>query len=51
MVPKQRRRGPAVTPEPKGAQALRNPASEKRRASTLAAGASRQARRDSKRPN
>jgi hypothetical protein len=51
MVPKQRRRGPTVTPEPKGAQALRNPASEKRRASTLAAGASRQARRDSKRPN
>jgi hypothetical protein len=49
LVPRQRRQGPAVTPEPTGERALRNPASEKERAGTLAAGARRQARRDSKR--
>jgi hypothetical protein len=49
MVPRQRRRGPDATPEPTGARALRNPASEKERAGTLAAGARRQARRDGKR--
>lgn len=48
MVPRQRRQGPPVTPEPTGERALRNPASEKRRAGTLAAGARRQAKRDSK---
>lgn len=50
MVPRQRRQGPDVTPEPTGERALRNPASEKVRASTLAEGARRQAKRDSKRP-
>lgn len=50
MVPRQRRRGPEVTPEPTGERALRNPASEKERAGTLAEGARRQAKRDSKRP-
>ena len=49
MVPRQRRRGPDATPEPTGERAMRNPASEKERAGTLAAGARRQARRDSKR--
>lgn len=49
LVPKQRRQGPEVTPEPAGERALRNPASEQQRAGTLAAGARRQARRDSKR--
>jgi hypothetical protein len=49
MVPRQRRRGPEVTPEPTGERALRNPASEKERAGTLAQGARRQAKRDSKR--
>jgi hypothetical protein len=49
MVPSQRRRGPEATPEPTGERALRNPASEKERAGTLAQGARRQARRDSKR--
>jgi len=49
-VPRQRRRGPSVTPEPKGDRALRNPASEKRRAGTQAKGALRQARRDNKNP-
>ena len=49
MVPRQRRRGPQVTPEPAGERALRNPASEKERAGTLAQGARRQAQRDSKR--
>jgi hypothetical protein len=48
MVPRQRRQGPTATPEPTGERALRNPASEKRRAGTLAAGARRQAKRDSK---
>lgn len=49
MVPRQTRQGPELTPEPKGERALRNPVSEKQRASTLAAGARRQAKRDSKR--
>jgi hypothetical protein len=49
MVPRQRRRGPEATPEPTGERALRNPASEKQRADTLAQGGRRQARRDSKR--
>jgi hypothetical protein len=48
MVPRQRGQGPTVTPEPTGERALRNPASVKRRAGTLAAGARRQAKRDSK---
>jgi hypothetical protein len=48
-VPRQRRKGQEVTPEPAGERALRNPASEKERAGTLAQGARRQARRDSKR--
>jgi hypothetical protein len=48
-VPRQRRQGPEVTPEPAGERALRNPASEKERAGTLAQGARRQAKRDSKR--
>jgi hypothetical protein len=49
MVPRQRRTGPEVTPEPSGERALRNAASEKQRADTLAQGARRQAKRDSKR--
>jgi hypothetical protein len=49
MVPRQSRQGPALTPEPKGERGLRNPVSEKQRAGTLAAGARRQAKRDSKR--
>jgi hypothetical protein len=49
MVPRQRRQGPELTPEPKGERALRNPATEKERAGTLAQGARRQAKRDSKR--
>jgi hypothetical protein len=48
-VPRQRRQGPDAPPEPTGSRALRNPASEKERAGTQAAGARRQARRDSKR--
>jgi hypothetical protein len=48
-VPHQRRQGPELTPEPKGERALRNPATEKERAGTLAQGARRQAKRDSKR--
>lgn len=47
IVPKQRRAGPAVTPEPKGDRALRSPASEKERASAQASGARWQAKRDS----
>ena len=42
------RKGPAVTAEPTGDRALRSPASEKRRASTRASGARRQAKRDSR---
>jgi hypothetical protein len=41
-------KGPTVTGEPTGDRALRSPASEKRRASTLAMGARRQAKRDSR---
>jgi hypothetical protein len=42
------RKGPAVTGQRTGDRALRSPASEKRRASTLATGARRQAKRDSR---
>lgn len=48
-VPRQRRQGPDLTPEPKGERALRNPATETERAETLAQGARRQTKRDSKR--
>ena len=41
------RQGPALTGEPKGDRALRSPRTEKQRAGTLAAGARRQAKRDS----
>ena len=49
MVPRQSRRGPAAPAEHTGDRALRNPASERERAGTLASGARQQARRDSKR--
>jgi hypothetical protein len=49
MVPRQRRSGPEATPQPTGERALRNPASETRRADTLGQGTRRQARRDTKR--
>jgi len=49
MVPRQRRIGPAAPANRTGDRALRNPASERDRAQTLAAGARQQARRDSKR--
>ncbi len=49
MVPRQRRHGPAAPATRSGDRALRNPASERERAETLAAGARQQARRDSKR--
>ena len=42
------RTGPVVTGEPAGDRALRSPASEKRRAGTMALGARRQAKRDSR---
>jgi hypothetical protein len=42
------RKGPAVTAEPTGDRALRSPRTEKQRAGTLAAGARRQAKRDSR---
>ena len=42
------RKGPTVTGEPTGDRALRSPASQKRRASTRAAGARGQAKRDSR---
>jgi hypothetical protein len=45
MVPSQRRHGPAAPAD----RTLRDPASERERAQTLAAGARQQARRDSKR--
>jgi hypothetical protein len=48
MVPRQRRTGPEVTPEPAGERALRSPATEKRRAATRASGGRQQARRDSR---
>jgi hypothetical protein len=47
-APASGRTGPAVTGQPTGDRALRSPASEKRRASTLATGARRQAKRDSR---
>jgi len=52
MVPRQRRQrrqGPAAPAARTGDRALRNPASERDRSETLAAGARRQAKRDSKR--
>jgi hypothetical protein len=50
MVPRQgRRRGPESPPAPAGERARRNPASERERSDTLAQGARRQAKRDSKR--
>jgi hypothetical protein len=49
MVPKQRRKGPEVTPEPTGERALRGAASERQRSETLSQGARKQAKRDSKR--
>jgi hypothetical protein len=49
MVPRQRRKGPEVTPAPTGERALRSAATEHQRAGTLAKGARRQAKRDSKR--
>ena len=48
-VPRQRRQGPEVTPEPAGERARRNPASEKQRAGAMAGGARQQGRRDGKR--
>ncbi|HEY1004497.1 MAG TPA: hypothetical protein VGD83_33160 [Streptosporangiaceae bacterium] len=42
------RKGPSVTAEPTGDRALRSPRTEKQRAGTLAAGARRQAKRDSR---
>jgi hypothetical protein len=48
MVPAPRRRGPAVSGQPTGDRALRSPRTEKRRAATLAQGARRQAKRDSR---
>ena len=42
------RKGPSVTPEPAGDRALRSPRTAKQRAGTLAAGARRQAKRDSR---
>jgi len=42
------RQGPPVTGEPTGDRALRSPRTEKQRAGTLAAGARRQAKRDSR---
>jgi hypothetical protein len=47
MVPRQRREGPSVTPEPRGDRALRSPGREKERAAVQASGARWQARRDS----
>ena len=46
--PADGRKGPAVTGEPTGDRALRSPRTEKQRAGTLAAGARRQAKRDSR---
>jgi hypothetical protein len=47
-APATGRRGPALTGEPTGDRALRSPALAKRRASTRATGARRQAKRDSR---
>jgi hypothetical protein len=49
MVPRQRRKGPEVTPGPTGERALRSAARERQRAETLSQGARKQAKRDSKR--
>ena len=49
IVPRQSRQGPDAPASRTGDRALRNPASERERAGTLAAGARQQARRDSKR--
>jgi hypothetical protein len=46
--PADGRKGPSVTGEPTGDRALRSPRTEKQRAGTLAAGARRQAKRDSR---
>jgi hypothetical protein len=47
-VPADGRKGPAVTAERTGDRALHSPASQKRRASTRAAGARQQAKRDNR---
>jgi hypothetical protein len=47
-APAAGRKGPAVTGEPTGDRALRSPALAKRRASTRATGARRQAKQDSR---
>jgi hypothetical protein len=47
-APATSRKGPTVTGARTGDRALRSPASEKQRAGTLAAGARRQAKRDSR---
>jgi hypothetical protein len=47
-TPASGRKGPTVTGEPTGDQALRSPRTEKQRAGTLAAGARRQAKRDNR---
>ena len=47
-APATARKGPAVTGQPVGDRALSSPATAKRRASTRAAGARRQAKRDSR---
>ena len=47
-APAAGRQGPPVTGEPTGDRALRSPRTEKQRAGTLAAGARRQAKRDSR---
>ena len=47
-APAAGRQGPTVTGEPTGDRALRSPAAGKRRASTRAAGARQQAKRDSR---
>jgi hypothetical protein len=50
MVPRQgRRQGPGAPAAPAGERALRNPSTERERSDTLAQGARRQAKRDSKR--
>jgi hypothetical protein len=47
-APAGSRKGPALTGQPTGDRALRSPRTEKQRASTMAAGARRQARKDSR---
>ncbi|HEY1703231.1 MAG TPA: hypothetical protein VGG75_26305 [Trebonia sp.] len=48
MVPRQAQQGPEAPVEPVGEMARRNPVTEKHRAGTMAAGARRQARRDTR---